>query len=282
MSLSKFPTPIVSVDWLSKNMDEPDLIILDATIQKVGAVNSDENENHLGISGARFFDIKKKFSNKNTDLPNMLPDAEAFSSACQELGINKQSKIVVYDHLGVYSSPRVWWMFHAMGHTQIAVLDGGLPEWIRAGNSLGELSDDYSPFGNFEANYQEELVINAGQVLENLQNPIAEIFDARSAGRFNATAPEPRAGLRGGHIPGSFSLPYGQVLREGKFKSPEEIHEIFRSYDLNNSKLIFSCGSGITASIILLAAELAGYKNGAVYDGSWSEWGDGDSYPVEV
>lgn len=281
MSKLDFPTPIVSTDWLAENLDHPDLIILDATIKKVTDGDANTANANIGIPGARFIDIKNSFSDQENDLPNMLLSPEKFASACRQLGISSANKIVVYDKLGIYSSPRVWWMFKTMGHDTVAVLDGGLPEWIRSGKPLGELDQDYAPFGKFHAELQADKVVNAAQVLSVMDEKESLILDARSAGRFNGTAPEPRAGLRGGHIPGSCSLPYNHVLENGLFKSKTALQEILGEFNINNKKLIFTCGSGITASILMLAAAIAGFEKGAVYDGSWSEWGAGEKYPVE-
>jgi len=278
--MDSFPDFTASTDWLKTNINDPNLVIFDATIKKVTSSDSN-NSSSMGIPGAQFLDIKKQFSDLNTDLPNMLPSSDAFTKAACLLGINNDSKILVYDQLGIYSSPRVWWMFKAMGHDRIAVLDGGLPEWIRSGGKLAEMNSNFSNHGNFEAELNEEWVVNASHVLQNIESEKCSVLDARSAGRFNGTAPEPRAGLRGGHIPGSFSLPYTEVLEDGMFKSRYELKTIFSERDKLGKKMIFTCGSGITASITLLAAHIAGFPGGAVYDGSWTEWGDGDNFPVE-
>jgi len=272
--------PIVSVDWLKENINDPKLLIFDATIKKITS-SIQTNPSNLGIPKAQYFDIKQKFSDQKSHLPNMLLKSENFEKAAREMGINKKSKIIVYDKLGIYSSPRVWWMFRAMGHQQTAVLDGGLPEWIRSGGTLLEMDPQFNREGNFVADFQKDWVANANEVLLNINSKSSTVLDARSAGRFNGTAPEPRAGLRGGHIPGSYSLPFAKVLDEGKFRSKGELQKIFANYPTENKKMIFSCGSGITASIIMLAAHIAGLPTGAVYDGSWTEWGDGEEYPVE-
>ena len=273
MSAINIKDPVVSVEWLFENLNHPDLIILDATIKKVTDSELGIGHSILGIPGARFIDIKNKFSNKKSTLPNMLLSPADFALACNNLGIKNSSKIVVYDQLGIYSSPRVWWMFKTMGHDQVAVLDGGLPEWIRAGKPLGELDENYIPTALFEAGLRNENVVDANQVKQAIDDSNTLILDARSKGRFNGTEPEPRAGLKGGHIPSSCSLPYAEVLDDGKFKSEKELQELFTAFASGNKKLIFTCGSGITACIIMMAAAIAGYNNSAVYDGSWSEWG---------
>ena len=264
-------SPLVSTEWLMDHLSDPNLIILDASIPKVGA-NEEEKEN-IAIKGARFFDLKNKFSDKTIPLPNTFPGVEQFEKGCQELGINNHHQIVVYDSKGVYSSPRIWWMFRTMGHENVAVLDGGLPEWIRfGGETEPEENRDYEA-GNFKARFDSDKVKDFQFVQNNLTNTEYCIIDARSAGRFNGTAPEPREGLRSGSIPNSVNLPYTEVLNEGKFKSVSELKVYFENLNIGDKNLVFSCGSGLTACIILLAAELATTNLTHVYDGSWTEWG---------
>lgn len=280
--MSQFPIPIVSVDWLSKHLDDPDIIILDASIKK--ATSGDLLENlDLRIEGARFFDIKKSFSDNNTDLPNMLPSVEEFENACRHLGISNHHKIVIYDTLGIYSSPRAWWMFTIMGHKNVTILDGGLPEWIKAGLPTTTKSENQKNYetGDFKATHLAEMVMNIENVLSEMNSPNILILDARSHDRFYGTAPEPRDDLKSGHIPNSSNLPYTCVLNAGKILPKEKLIQIFDDFDIENKRLIFSCGSGITACIILLAAHICGYKKLSVYDGSWTEWGQVDNIPIE-
>jgi len=281
MTTLQFPTPLVSVNWLSEHLDHPDLIILDASIKKVTSSKDSSNED-LKIPGARFFDIKKSFSDQNSELPNMLPSPEDFEENCRKLGINTTSKIVVYDTIGIYSSPRVWWMFTIMGHKDIAVLDGGFPEWSK--NSLPTENKKNTPIfqlGDFKINDHSKSVLDAKEISFEMNSSNSRILDARSHGRFKATDPEPRSDLKGGHIPNSISLPYTKVLENEKMRSTNELKKLFADFDIENKKLIFSCGSGITACIILLAAKLSGYTDLWIYDGSWSEWGQLDGVPIE-
>ncbi len=274
--------PLVSISWLSEYLDHPDLIVLDATIKKVTSTENAKSAN-IQIKNARFFDIKNMFSDTTTDIPNMLPSPEAFSEACENIGISNHHKIVVYDQLGIYSSPRVWWMFKTMGHENIAVLDGGFPAWKNANMPCETMDNNSNPIkrGNFEAVFHQNLTTDSESILVEMNNKNTVILDARSPGRFTAQEPEPRASLKGGHIPNSMNLHYAKIVRDGQMLPVGELKEVLDDFNIENKKLIFTCGSGITACIIMLAAELAGYSDVSVYDGSWSEWGQLDGVPIE-
>ncbi|MHA7059302.1 sulfurtransferase [Aquimarina sp. M1] len=273
--------PLVSAQWLYDHIDHPDVIILDASIKKVTSSNK-SNHQLLKIPGARFFDIKKSFSDQHAELPNMLPDPQVFEKKCRELGIGADSTIIVYDTIGIYSSPRAWWMFTVFGHKNVAVLDGGFPEWFNNGfpTENKDISTNF-PVGNFKINDRSKHIITAKEVLCEMSDSNSLIIDARSYGRYRGTEPEPRSDLKGGHIPNSLSLPYTKVLQNEKMIPTEELIALFKDFDIENKKLIFSCGSGITACIILLAAELSGYTDLWIYDGSWSEWGQLEGVPIE-
>jgi thiosulfate/3-mercaptopyruvate sulfurtransferase len=277
----KISKSVVSVDWLFKNLDSQNLIIFDATIPKVTAkkeVSSDEKQQ---IKGAFFFDIQKTFSDESAPFPNTILSAKAYEEKAQQLGINKDSCIVVYDDLGIYSSPRVWWMFQLMGFTNIAVLDGGFPAW-NSENYPVEKPTNHSPKkGNFIAIYQSEKIKFTADVLSSIKSDLFLIADARSKGRFLATEPEPRNDVKGGQIPNSVSLPYSEIVENDLMKSEEDLRAVFNKINPKNKDFIFSCGSGITASVLALGAEIAGIKNYSVYDGSWTEWGSTDGLPIE-
>jgi len=264
----------VSIEWLSQHIDTPNLIILDASLKKnQAALNS--GYSNIQIKGARFFDLKNTFSDQNSVFPNKMLSADSFTLECHNLGINKDSKIIVYDNLGIYSSPRVWWMFRLMGHKNIAVLDGGLPAWVSAKYPTEPISKPSKAFkiGNFNANYQASWMVNKTQVKTNIEQPKAVLIDARSKERFLGSIPEPRKNLSSGHIPKSVNLPFTKVLRNGFLKKEEELVELVNFFKFEKKPLIFSCGSGITACIVFLALENILDNPKTLYDGSWSEWG---------
>lgn len=272
MTKLKITKPLVSVDWLFENFDAPNLVILDATIPKVGqsAVNTSQG---VGIKNALFFDIKHTFSDKNATFPNTLVSPQIFEKEVRKLGINKDSVIVVYDLHGIYSSPRAWWLFKAMGHANVAVLDGGFPEWEKANFPVGIIENYQGDLGNFRVNYRPDKIYDYQKVLKVISDKNKLIIDARSTDRFKGLRPEPREGLRSGHIPNSKNLPYTELILDGKMLAKTELSQKFNKLISAETALVFSCGSGITACILALGAETAGYKNLAVYDGSWTEWG---------
>lgn len=264
-------TPLISPQWLNDNFNKKDLVILDAspTANKSGLQPPFPDAQ---IKGARHFDLKNDFSDPDSAFPNTLPSPEYFAKAAQKLGINQESTIIVYDNLGIYTSPRVWWMFKTMGHDKVAVLDGGLPAWINEGYSTTTTEKSAFKNGNFKSNFNQNRVKDYNYMVSNIADQEAEVLDARAAGRFNGTDPEPRKGLKSGHIQNSKSLPFKEVLSEGKYKSKEELKTIFSNLNATDKPLVFSCGSGLTACIILLASELVLPNDTAIYDGSWTEW----------
>lgn len=276
----KIPSPIVSVDWLKANLEHKNLIILDGTIPKVTAKNTVENEK-IRIKNAIFFDIKNQFSDTTAAFPNTMTDAKTFEKEAQKLGINQDSCLVVYDDFGLYSAPRVWWMFQLMGFSNIAVLDGGLPAWKAKNYPVEEPKEHQPKKGNFKANYQSNKIAFTKDVLENLDAKNYQVLDARSKGRFFATEPEPRKGLRGGHIPNSMSLPHSEISENNRLQSKDKLQEIYQRKNPKNKPMLFTCGSGITASVLALGAEVAGFTNYTVYDGSWTEWASNEKLPVE-
>lgn len=272
---------LVSIEWLTENLNKKDLILLDASLDKtVDGKNSEHN--NLTIPSARLFNLKEKFSDKNSGLPNTMPSAEQFELECQKLGINQSSEIVVFDNLGIYSSPRAWWMFKVMGHDKVSVLNGGLTEWIEAGLKTEIRSKRNYELGNFTANLNEEYVVGYTAIKRNTEKPSFKIIDARSEGRFNGIDKEPRKELKSGHIKGSINIPFADVLFNGKYKSKKELRKLFDNKCDIDEKLVFSCGSGLTACIVLLACEIAFKKSRFVYDGSWTEWAEKNNLKTDL
>ena len=281
MSL-QIPSSLVSIDWLNDHIDDDRLIVMDASVPPVvpGFVSTNSEGEFCAIPGARRFDYDQKICKQDSSLPHMMPSAELFQQELRKLGVNKDSVIVFYDDVGIYSSPRAWWMMRAMGHSQVAVLDGGLPAWMQAGLTIESSLSDADLAGNFIATANDDLFCDFNDVLNSLDSSSCCIVDARSAGRFYGTAPEPRPGMRSGHMHGAKNLPFPQVLNEGRMRDVEELKQLFESISGPEKKIITSCGSGLTACVLTLAAYLAGFEKLSVYDGSWTEWGAPSKLPV--
>jgi len=262
---------IVSTDWLQEHLHATNLVILNGTISRVVATEKEVETQQ--ISNARFFDIKKVFSVTDAPFPNTMIDVATFTEEAQKLGITKDSAIVVYDELGIYASPRVWYMFKAMGFDNIAVLDGGFPLWKDTNCPIEAKKQFIGNRGDIQGKDRLNLFQNYNGMLQEVENKSSLILDARSKARFTGKVPEPRAGLRSGQIPTSENLPYSELLFNNQFKSKTEIKAIFESFQPKEKQFIFSCGTGITACILALAAEYIGYTDYVVYDGSWTEWG---------
>lgn len=260
-------SPTVSVKWLHNNLEASNLVILDGTINKVF------DASQIQIPNARFFDIKKKFSEANAPFPSTFPTQEQFQKEARALGINKNSVIVVYDDKGIYSSARVWWLFKAFGHHHVAVLNGGFPSWKKADYDIEFMKNYDDGLGDFEANYESEYMTFFDDMKHASKNKTCHIIDARSEGRFKSLMPEPRDGLRMGTIPNSVNVPFTDLLDDGELKPKEDLEKVFNEQANKDDAIIFSCGSGITACVLALGANISGYKNISVYDGSWTEWG---------
>ena len=273
-------SPLVSVDWLHEHIEAENLIVLDATISKV-------TDSSLGIDfgyipKSQFFDIKMKFSDTSGKFPNTLPSIEQFQRETQKLGIDNNSAIVVYDLHGIYSSARAWWLFKYFGHNNVAVLDGGLPEWFNKGfNTVSNYETSQSQ-GNFIAKLKTSLITNFTGVKSFSSSNVALVFDARSRKRFSGETPEPRKGLRSGTLPNSVNLPYTELLDSTTLKSKEQLKQIFNNLINHQETLVFSCGTGITACNLALGATIAGYEDLVVYDGSWTEYGTLTRNTMEV
>lgn len=275
------PKTLVSTNWLAAHLKDPDLRLLDASwyLPEAGRNAKDEyNEAH--IPGARFFDIDE-ISDQRSDLPHMAPPIEKFMSRMRAMGVGDGHQIVIYDGAGLLSAARVWWLFKLMGFETVAVLDGGLPKWKAEGHEL----EDMPPMvrdRHMTVRFQNQLVRDVTQVSAASKLNDHVIVDARAASRFRGEAPEPREGLRAGHIPGSRSVPFTTLLNEDRtMKSPEECRAIFEAAGVDLSKpVITTCGSGVTAAILALALERLGHRQWSLYDGSWAEWGMFPTVPV--
>ena len=279
--MSDDPRILVSTDWLDQRLKTRGLRILDGSWY-LPAMARDGRAEYDGshIPGAGFFDIDV-VSDPGRDLPHMIPDAVHFEQAVSGLGISNSDQVVVYDGTGLFSAARVWWLFRYMGHDQVAVLDGGLPKWRAEGRSL---TDALPPVksGLFSAAPQPDMLRSAAQVLDAIKNGTEQITDARGAARFRGEASEPRAGLRSGHMPGAYNLPFDAVLCDGgQMADAAALTEILDKAGLDLARpIITSCGSGVTAAVLTLALTRLGHENNALYDGSWAEWGGDASPPI--
>jgi thiosulfate/3-mercaptopyruvate sulfurtransferase len=275
---------LVSTDWLAQHLGAPGVAIVDASWH-LPAANRDgaEEFTKAHIPGAVFFDIDA-IADRSTSLPHMLPDPVAFASAMRKLGIGDGMKIVVYDSLGLFSAPRVWWTFRAFGKRDVVVLDGGLPKWIAEGRPVAEGETIPQP-RHFTARLDHALVASLDDMRAASASASAaggpQIIDARSAPRFRGDELEPRPGLRSGHIPGARNLPWGNLVTDGRLKSQPELEAAFAAAGYDPARpVVTTCGSGVSASILALGLAVIGRDAVPVYDGSWSEWGMRPDLPI--
>lgn len=269
------PDPVVSCAWLAERLDAPDIRVIDAT----WFMPSDGRDPKAlfaerRIPGAIFFDIDE-IADTSSELPHMLPPPEKFASRMKKAGVGDGCRVVVYDAQGIFSAARVWWTFRVMGHEDVVVLDGGFPAWERGGFPIETGAPQERMARHFTPRMRHDLVRNLADVQRAIENGRTPILDARAAPRFRGEAPEPRAGLRSGHMPGALNVPFGSLLTsDGALKSADELRQAFTAAGLDpKAAPICSCGSGLTAAIIVLALARIGRWDAAIYDGSWTEWG---------
>ena len=281
--MGPLPTPIVSTEWLAAHLEEPGLVVVDASWY-LPAMQRDARAEYAAahLPGAIFWDIDA-LSDRQSPFPHMLPDPGTLGRQIGELGIGNADRVVVYDGSGInLSAPRVWWTLRTAGHDAVAVLDGGLGRWRAEGRPLASGVERREP-ARFAVRFRPELVRSEAQVLSAIASRGAQLLDARSRGRFEGSEPEPRPGLRGGHLPGARSLPFQELVdQRGLLHQRAELLRRFTAAGIDPSKLtVTSCGSGVTACSLALGLELIGAAGYAVYDGSWSEWGRAQGPPIE-
>jgi thiosulfate/3-mercaptopyruvate sulfurtransferase len=272
---------LVTTEWLASELGKTDIRVIDATMFLAGHGRNARAEFEAAhIPGAVFFDIDE-VADLTSPLPHMLPPAEKFASRMQALGLGDGSRIIVYDNSPLKSAARVWWMLMLFGAHEVAILDGGFAKWQAEGRRI-ESGKPVVRHRHFTVWADKSLVRDAKQMTDNLRSRAEQVVDARSAGRFAGTEPEPRPGLRGGHIPGSKNLPFDTLFNEdGTYKSTDAIKAAFADAGIDLAKpVIGTCGSGVTSAVLAFAAALVGHNKMAIYDGSWSEWGASPHNPV--
>jgi len=273
----------VTADWLAEHYADDDLQVLDARMlppgqEKVRDIQAEYRASHL--PDAPFFNIEA-LSESSSPYPHMMPRAEAFAVAMRELGISSDKHLVVYDEGNLFSAPRAWWMLRQFGVENVSVLAGGLKGWREAGFDLAS-GDVALPEAEFEARFDPAAVKRITEVMVISHEGGAQIVDARAANRFNAEVDEPRPGLHRGHIPGSLNVPWNELVENGELKSPEALRAIFQRQGVKLDKpIVASCGSGVTAVVLILALNTLGIEDVTLYDGSWGEWGSRDDLPIE-
>lgn len=274
--------PLVSTEWLAAHLGDPKVKVIDASFKMPGVLPLPVDDYLAAhIPGAVFFDVDA-VSDHSVDLPHMYPDADQFARDVGALGISSDDTVVAYDAGGWVAAPRAWWMFLSYGHANVKVLDGGLKKWKAEGRATETGKPSPKP-GTFRATLDKSYVRSKAQVVANLDSRKEQLIDARAANRFEGSVPEPRAGIRSGHIPASRNLPYNLLFdaATGTMKPLEQLRQAFTGTGLDLDKpIVTTCGSGVSAAVLTLALYRLGVRGSALYDGSWSEWGQPDGPPV--
>ena len=274
-------TPLVSTAWLSAHLDDQNMRVFDSSWHMPNAGRNAQNEfDDAHIPGALFFDVDE-ISDTDSPLPHMMPSEEKMASRLRSFGVTNTDHIIIYDNSAGLSAARGWYMFKSFGHENVSILDGGFEKWTKEGHPV---TDDIPIYGSshYIASKDNNATRTVDQLIENITTKAEQVIDARSNGRFLGTEPEPREGLKSGRIPGSFNVPFNTLLSDEKtFKSPDQLKEIFLSSGVDLEKpIVTSCGSGMTACVLLFALELIGQNDNSLYDGSWTEWGSHPETPV--
>ena len=276
--------PLVTAEWLAGELGQPDLVVFDATVSLPTEGKDGRAEFvRTHIPGARFFDIDE-VSDKESGLPHTVPSPARFAALIGALGVGNETRVVFYDQKGLMSAARGWWLLGLFGHDQAAVLDGGLPKWQREGRPVESGEPSAAASATFRPDFRAARLRGIGDMLENTRTRNELVLDARAEGRFTGETPEPREGMRSGHIPGAVNLPYTELLNDdATFRSPKEVRARLAEAGASGFRpVVTSCGSGVTACVLTLGLRVAGLPEGAVYDGSWSEWGGRSDTPVET
>ena len=274
--------PLVSTEWLAEHLKDANVKLLDATFKLPGVLPLPKDDYLAAhIPGAVYFDVDA-VSDHSNPLPHMYPSAEQFGRDVGALGVSNNDTVVIYDSGGWVAAPRAWWMFLSYGHRDVRILNGGLKKWRAEGRPV-ESGEVTAKPATFKASYDAKRVRSIEQMIANVKSRAEQVIDARAADRFEGRAPEPRAGIRAGHIPGALNLPYNTLFdaATGTMKPLEELRKAFAGAGVDTEKpIVTSCGSGVSAGVLTLALYRLGVENTALYDGSWSEWGKADGPPI--
>jgi thiosulfate/3-mercaptopyruvate sulfurtransferase len=275
---------LVSTDWLERNLRSPRIKILDASwyLPDQGR-NARAEFREAHIPGANFFDIDE-ITDRTSPYPHTIPGPGLFAEEMPMLGVNNADHVIIYDGSGLFSAARAWWLFRVFGHDRVSILDGGFPKWRAEGRPVDDGGPPPADFaGAFDIDVRRSMVRSIDDMRANLDSGAEQVIDARGPGRFTGSEPEPREGVRSGHIPGSRNLPYGSILTaDGTVKAADDLTALFNEAGIGEGPVVTSCGSGVTACALAFALHLVGRDDVAVYDGSWSEWGAQADTPVET